>query len=66
VGSLPDEVTLELSERPEDVEHELAAAGRGVDLFLQGPEANASLLQLFDLSWVTEAVVLGSDRTDLR
>src|SRR4051794_7141578 len=27
---------------------QLAAAGRGVDLFLQGPEANAPFLQLLD------------------
>src|SRR4051812_49194488 len=34
VGPLPDEVTLKLSQRAKDVEDELPAAGRGVDLFL--------------------------------
>jgi hypothetical protein len=48
VGPLPDEIPLELCERSEDVEDELAATGRGVGLLLQGAEADASLLQLFD------------------
>src|SRR5512135_454440 len=45
LGALPDQVTLELSERAEDMEHQLAAACRGVDLLLQGLEADAPLLQ---------------------
>jgi hypothetical protein len=48
VGPLPDEITLELSQCPEDVEHELATAGRGIDLLLQRPKANTPLLQLSD------------------
>src|SRR3954467_12119392 len=41
VGPLPDEIPLKLCERSEDMEDELAATGRGVDLLLQGAEANA-------------------------
>src|SRR3954447_7369734 len=46
VGPLPDEVPLKLSEGAKDMEDELPAAGRGVDLLLQRPEADAPLLQL--------------------
>src|SRR3954454_25398058 len=35
VGALPDEVPLELGERPEDMKDELAAGGRGIQLLLQ-------------------------------
>src|SRR4051812_17611966 len=48
MGSLPDEVPLKLRQGAEDVEHQLAATGRGVDLLLQGPEAHASRLELPD------------------
>jgi hypothetical protein len=41
VGPLPDEIPLKLCERSKDMEDELAATGRGVDLLLQGAEANA-------------------------
>src|SRR4051812_2401630 len=48
MGPLPDEVPLELGQCAEDVKNQLAAAGRGIDLLLQGAEANPALLQLFD------------------
>ena len=41
VGPLPDEVTFKLRQCPEHMEDELPATGRGVDLLLQRPEANA-------------------------
>jgi hypothetical protein len=40
VGALPDEVPLELGQRSENMKDQLAAAGGGVDLLLQGSEAN--------------------------
>src|SRR4051812_15118724 len=46
VGPLADEIPLELSERAEDVEDELAATGRGVDLLLERPKAHSTLLQV--------------------
>src|SRR3954470_11405345 len=46
MGALHDEIPLELCQGPEDMEHELAATGRGVDLLLERPEADALLLQL--------------------
>jgi hypothetical protein len=39
---------FELGQCPEDVKNQLAATGRGVDLLLEGAEADASLLQLPD------------------
>ena len=36
LGALPDQVAFELGECAEDVEDQLAAAGGGVDLLLQG------------------------------
>src|SRR3954470_5814421 len=48
MGSLPYEVPLELSQRPEDVKDELAATGRGVDVLLKGAKAHTPLLQLPD------------------
>src|SRR4051812_34813620 len=39
VSALADEVSLELGEGAEDVEDELTATGRGIDLLLQGSEA---------------------------
>ena len=48
MGALPDQVAFELGQRPEDVEDELAAAGGGVDLLLQGLEADAPLLKQGD------------------
>src|SRR4051794_3653847 len=48
VGPLPDEIPLKFSEGAKDMEDELPAAGRGVDLLLQRPEADAPLLQLPD------------------
>ena len=44
MSALPDEVTLELSERTKDMEDELPATGGGINLLLQRPEANAALL----------------------
>jgi len=46
--ALADEVTLKLGQCPKDVKDELAATGGGVDLLLQGTEADAPLLQLPD------------------
>jgi hypothetical protein len=46
VRALADEIPFKLGECSEDVEHQLPSTGGGVDLLLQGPEANASLLQL--------------------
>src|SRR4051794_15181833 len=48
IGALANEIPLELGERAEDVEDQLATAGRGVDLLLQGPKANAPVLELPD------------------
>jgi hypothetical protein len=48
VGSLPDEVPFKLRQRPEDVEHQLAAAGGGVDLLLQALEVDALTLEVPD------------------
>src|SRR3954468_24767851 len=48
VGPLPDEIPLELSERAEDMEDQFAPAGRGVDLLLEGAEADAPSLQVGD------------------
>ena len=45
VGPLPDQVALELGQRPEDVEDELAARGGGVDLLGQALEADPPLRQ---------------------
>src|SRR4051794_41377724 len=41
VGALPDEIPLELGQCPEDMEDELAAAGGGVQLFLERAETDA-------------------------
>src|SRR5687768_336418 len=43
MGPLPDQIPLELCERPEDVEDKLAATRGGVDLLLQRPEPHAPL-----------------------
>jgi len=48
LGSLPDEVTLELGQRADDVEDELAATRPGVQLLLQAPEVDALLVKLPD------------------
>jgi hypothetical protein len=48
MGPLPDEIPFKLGQRPEDMEDKLPATGRRVDLLLQGPEANAPLLELSD------------------
>src|SRR5512142_710882 len=47
-GALPDQVAFELSERAEDVEDQLAAAGGGIDLLLQRLEADPPLLKQGD------------------
>jgi hypothetical protein len=47
-GPLPDEVTFELSQGREHVEHELAARRRGVDRLLQAAEPDATLSQAGD------------------
>ncbi len=46
LGSLTDAVPLALGQGPEDVEDQLAAAGGGVDLLGQAPEAAAPLMQV--------------------
>src|SRR3954467_7380193 len=48
MGPLPDQIPLKLSQGAKDVKDQLATAGGGVDLLLQGPEANAALLQVPD------------------
>ena len=45
VDALPDQVALELGQRPEDVEDELAAGGGSVILLGQALEADPSPLQ---------------------
>jgi hypothetical protein len=40
VCAFPDEVAFEFCERCEDMEHEPAAGGGGVDRFLRGTEAH--------------------------
>jgi hypothetical protein len=40
MGPLPDQVPLELGQRPEDVEDQLAARGRRVDLLGQRAKAD--------------------------
>ena len=39
MGALPDQFELELGQRPEDVEDQLAAGRDGIDLLGQGLEA---------------------------
>src|SRR4051812_26018914 len=48
LGALADEVALELRKSTEDVEDELPAAGRGVDLFGGALEADALAVKLCD------------------
>src|SRR3954465_8188103 len=48
MGPLPDQIPLKLSQSAKDVKDQLATAGGGVDLLLQGPEANAARLQVPD------------------
>ena len=48
LGPLCDQAALELGDGAEDVEHELAGGGRGVDLLLEGDEGDLALLQLLD------------------
>ena len=43
VDALPDEVALELGQRPEDVEDEFAAAGGSVSLLGETPRADPPL-----------------------
>ncbi len=43
VGPLADQVTFELRQGSEYMEDKLAARGRGIDLLLQTPEADAAL-----------------------
>ena len=45
---LPDEVALELLQRPKQVKDQLAATGRGIKVFLETLEANAPLRQVGD------------------
>src|SRR5260221_11809630 len=48
VGAFSDNFPLELGQGPEDMEDELAAGGRGVDVFLQALETNSSFTQVRD------------------
>src|SRR3954447_13251246 len=48
VSALPDEVSLELRQGPENMEDELASTARGVDLLLERAQANATLRELGD------------------
>src|SRR5215213_1323222 len=48
LGALADDVALELGKGAEDVEDELPAAGRGVDLLGEALEANALAVELSD------------------
>jgi hypothetical protein len=43
--TLPDQVSLKLSQRAEEVEDKLPAAGGGVDLLLEAAEVDTALLQ---------------------
>jgi len=45
-GSFANQVALELSERPEHMEHQLPGWGAGVDSFGEGRKGNAALLQV--------------------
>ena len=47
-GPLADDIPLELGQGREDVEDQLAAAGRRVDAFLEAPEADLPFLELPD------------------
>ena len=47
-GAVTDEVTLELGQRGEDVEDQLAAGGGGVDLLLQAAEPDPVVGQAGD------------------
>ena len=47
-GAFPDERALELGQRPEDVEDELAAGRGRVDALVEGPESDAALLDVTD------------------
>ena len=44
-GAIADEATLELGDGADDMEHQLAAGGRGVDRFGEGAETDRFLLQ---------------------
>ena len=46
MGPLADQVALELGQRPEDVEDQLAAGGRGVDRLLERPGSPAPGLEV--------------------
>src|SRR4051794_15763398 len=48
LGALADDVALELRKGAEDVEDELPAAGRGVDLLGEALEADAAAVKLCD------------------
>src|SRR5215213_4808266 len=48
LGALADDVALELRKGAEDVEDELSATGRGVDLLGEALEANALAVKLRD------------------
>jgi hypothetical protein len=47
-GPLPDEITLELRQCPKKMEDQATAGGRGVNVFGDGPEADAFALQFGD------------------
>jgi hypothetical protein len=48
VSALADEIPLEHGQGAKDVEHELAATRRRIDLLLQGAERDAPRLELDD------------------
>jgi hypothetical protein len=48
VGPLANEVALELGQRPKHMEHQFATARRGVEVFLETLETNATLREVGD------------------
>ena len=48
LGPLPDEVALELGQRPKHMEHQFATARRGVEVFLETLETDATLREVRD------------------
>jgi len=48
VGPLADEVALELGQRPKHMEHQFATARRGIQVFLETLETNATLREVGD------------------
>ena len=48
MGPLADEVALELGQRPKHMEHQFATARRGVEVFLETLEPDATLREVAD------------------